>query len=166
MILHATTLARWTGGEWRAVLLQGPSGVGKSDLALRAIAQGWRLVADDRTLVWMSGGRLFGRAPATLAGLIEVRQLDILAYPALPCCELRLAVACVAAADGLERIPDRATAQILQARLPHIRLFAREPSAPAKLALALDATSGALTGRRRSVSSWPAAPRLAVREDV
>ncbi|MEG0819600.1 MAG: serine kinase, partial [Brevundimonas sp.] len=47
--LHATAVARYSPAGWRGVLIQGPSGVGKSDLALRLIGQGWRLVADDWT---------------------------------------------------------------------------------------------------------------------
>ena len=50
-------------GGWRGALIEGPSGAGKSDLALRALDAGFRLVADDRVVVWTSGGRLFGRAP-------------------------------------------------------------------------------------------------------
>ena len=63
------------------MLIEGPSGSGKSDLALRAIEIGFRLVADDRTLVWASGGALYGRAPAPLGGLIEVRGVGVLAGP-------------------------------------------------------------------------------------
>ena len=53
MIHHAGLLARWTGGHWRGVLIEGESGSGKSDLALRALDDGWSLVADDRTLLAM-----------------------------------------------------------------------------------------------------------------
>lgn len=81
MILHAGLIARRQAGRWRGVLIEGASGAGKSDLALRAIDAGWALVADDRTLVWVSGGRLFGRAPAPLAGLIEARGVGVVASP-------------------------------------------------------------------------------------
>ena len=75
MIVHAGLIAQFDRGAWRGVLIEGVSGAGKSDLALRALASGWVLVADDRTLVWVSGGRLYGRAAPALAGLIEARGL-------------------------------------------------------------------------------------------
>ena len=69
MIRHAGLVAlRWRG-DWQGVLIEGPPGSGKSDLALRALTEGFRLVADDRVLLWTSGGRLWGRAPDVLAGL-------------------------------------------------------------------------------------------------
>ena len=77
MILHAGLIAARIAGFWRGVLIEGPSGSGKSDLALRALSQGFRLVADDRVVVWASGGRLFGRAPEILNGLIELRGLGV-----------------------------------------------------------------------------------------
>jgi serine kinase of HPr protein (carbohydrate metabolism regulator) len=43
--LHASTVA----SDGRAVLITGPSGSGKSDLALRLIDRGFALVSDDRT---------------------------------------------------------------------------------------------------------------------
>ena len=49
--VHASTVA--TGG--RAVLLSGPSGSGKSDLALRLIDRGFTLVSDDQTIVRREG---------------------------------------------------------------------------------------------------------------
>ncbi|MDX5349528.1 MAG: serine kinase, partial [Paracoccaceae bacterium] len=43
-IVHATSVAV----DGRGLLILGPSGAGKSSLALRLIALGARLVADDR----------------------------------------------------------------------------------------------------------------------
>src|SRR3712207_8502214 len=43
-LLHASSVAR----EGEAVLLIGSPGAGKSDLVLRLIREGWRLVADDQ----------------------------------------------------------------------------------------------------------------------
>src|ERR1700749_918633 len=63
------------------VLLRGPSGSGKSDLALRLIDAGAKLVADDRTDLWTEKGRLLARARATVAGLIGVRGLGIVKSP-------------------------------------------------------------------------------------
>jgi serine kinase of HPr protein (carbohydrate metabolism regulator) len=134
-ILHATTLARRVDGRWRGVLVRGPSGAGKSDLALRALQAGWRLVSDDRTVVWMSQGRLYGRAPDALAGLIEARGLGVVGWPTLPFAALALAVD--AASSPVERMPEPGFVPVLQASLPRLVLDLREGSAVAKIALAL-----------------------------
>lgn len=135
MIAHAGLVARRLGGRWRGALIEGPSGAGKSDLALRALGEGFRLVADDRVVLWISEGRLFGRAPDVLAGLIEVRGLDVAREPALPFCEVVL----VAGPGAPERLPEPAFVARLGVRLPFVTLPYREASAPAKLGRALAA---------------------------
>jgi hypothetical protein len=55
--------------------------------------------------------------------------------------EVVLVADLTAAADGLERIPEPDSADLEGVRLPRIDLFAREPSALAKLALALQAVT-------------------------
>jgi serine kinase of HPr protein (carbohydrate metabolism regulator) len=72
--IHATSVMMIDG---RALLLAGPSGCGKSDLALRLIDRGATLVSDDYTALSTRGGTLFARAPATIAGRIEVRSVGI-----------------------------------------------------------------------------------------
>ena len=135
MILHAGLVARPAQGRWQGVLLLGPSGSGKSDLALRLLDHGFSLVADDRVLLWISGGRLFGRAPETLAGLVEARGVGILKAPVHAFTPVSLAVECV---EGpVERLPDGETVTFLDRALPLLRLVAREASAPAKLGRAL-----------------------------
>jgi serine kinase of HPr protein (carbohydrate metabolism regulator) len=136
MIRHAGLLALRCGGDWRGVLIEGPSGSGKSDLALRALDAGWSLVADDRTLLWTCGARLYGRAPDPLAGLIEARGLGVLATPARAFAQVCLVVSC-APADTIDRLPDDAATTLLGVRLPVIRLAALEASAPAKLSRAM-----------------------------
>ena len=133
MIRHAGLVARRLGGVWRGVLIEGASGAGKSDLALRCLDDGFRLVADDRVELWTSGGRLFGRAPPTLAGLIEARGIGILALTALPLAE----VALVAHLGQPERAPDPQTTEILGIVLPQLTISPWEASAAAKLSRAL-----------------------------
>jgi serine kinase of HPr protein (carbohydrate metabolism regulator) len=137
VILHAGLVALRLQGLWRGALIEGPSGAGKSDLALRCLDAGFRLVADDRTLVWNSGGPLFGRAPRPLAGLIEARGHGILAESPLPLAEILAAVTCVQDRREIDRMPVPQVEQMLGATLPRIFLDAREPSAPAKLRRAL-----------------------------
>lgn len=136
MILHAGLIARFDPPCWRGVLIEGPSGSGKSDLALRAMGAGWSLVADDRCLIWTASGRLYGRAVDSLKGLIETRGLEVSPAPARDFARIALVVRCVGAAE-VERIPDNETVELLGQRLPGFKIVALEPSAPAKLGLAL-----------------------------
>ena len=136
MILHAGLIARRADGFWRGALIEGPSGAGKSDLALKALAAGWALVADDRTVVWRDAERLWGRAPDPLAGLIEARGLGVLAAPRLPFAEIALVVRC-APADAVERMPEPASWSALGTEVPLVVLAAFEESATAKLDRAL-----------------------------
>jgi serine kinase of HPr protein (carbohydrate metabolism regulator) len=138
MIRHAGLIARRIAGQWRGVLIEGPSGVGKSDLALRALALGFRQVADDRTVVFVSQRRLFGRAPPTLAGLMEVRGVGVLQAPALAFAEIVLAARCVSSPAAVERLADPATEVILGVEIPVLDFWPLGPSAPAKLAGALE----------------------------
>jgi serine kinase of HPr protein (carbohydrate metabolism regulator) len=139
LVVHAGLIAARDNGPWRGVLIEGPAGAGKSDLALRALCAGFRLVADDRVALWVLGGALYGRAPATLAGLIEARGLGIAGVTALPLAQVVL----VARAGTPERMPEPAFADILGLRLPLLILDLRESSAPAKLSHALSHFDGA-----------------------
>jgi serine kinase of HPr protein (carbohydrate metabolism regulator) len=133
VIRHAGLIARRLGGVWKGALIEGPSGSGKSDLALRCLDLGFRLAADDRVELWASGGRLYGCAPRSLAGLIEVRGEGIGAAPALPFAE----VALVVQAGQPERAPDPDTTEIAGIVLPRLTFSLLEASAAAKLSRAL-----------------------------
>ena len=133
MIVHAGLLSTYLDGFWRGVLIEGASGTGKSDLALRMLEQGFRLVADDRVVIWACGGALYGRAPQTLANLIEVRGLGICAEPALPLSRIVLAARC----EPAERLPDPAHHDYVGLSIPVVSIQPLEASAPAKLRRAL-----------------------------
>ena len=77
VLMHASCVAV----SGRAVLITGPSGSGKSALALTLLAHGAGLVADDQTEVFLDGDRVMARCPAALSGLIEARGLGILTSP-------------------------------------------------------------------------------------
>ena len=139
MIRHAGLVCRRHGGTWKGVLIEAPSGSGKSDLALRCLDGGFRLVADDRVLVWAAGRRLYGRAPQVLNGLIEVRGLDVVRVAAVPFCEIVL----LARLGNPERIPDLATETILGVAVPLLAVDPFESSAPAKLGRAITAFDAA-----------------------
>ena len=137
-VIHAGLVAMRLGGHWAGALITGPSGVGKSDLTMRALDLGLRLVADDRTLVWNSGGRLFGRAPDSICGLFEARGLGVVAAPCLPFAEVRLIVVCEPDATAIERMPpENDVEEVSGCLVPRLRLHPCQASAPAKLRLAL-----------------------------
>jgi hypothetical protein len=90
VIVHATTVALGAAGERfgaapdSAVLLIGKPGSGKSDVALRLIALGAKLVADDQTALYVKEGRLFAQAPSSLHGLLEIRGVGVVRIDAAP----------------------------------------------------------------------------------
>lgn len=76
--IHASTVAFELPEGARALALSGPSGIGKSALALELMGLGARLVSDDQTVLRVDGGTLFAAPPPALAGLIEWRGVGLL----------------------------------------------------------------------------------------
>jgi HPr kinase/phosphorylase len=137
--IHASCVA--IGGK--GVLLMGPSGAGKSDLALRLIDGGAKLVADDRCEIFLRGGNLHARAPGSIAGLIEIRGLGIIALPHVKSSRVALAVQLGA---HPARLPERnfyvpPTGLKPKAQVPLILMKAEAASAPARIRAALMAFS-------------------------
>lgn len=130
--IHATAVAL---GD-RAVLLLGPPGSGKSDLALRLIEAGWVLVADDRVVLSRRSATLIAASPGSLAGLLEVRGVGICRVPFLAEASVALAVQLVSPA-AVDRLPQAHTTTFLDVSIPLINMASFEASAPAKLRLAL-----------------------------
>lgn len=134
MLVYGTTIDIAGCG----VLLLGDSGTGKSDLALRLIAEGALLVADDQTLVEIADGALRACAPRTISGLIEGRGIGVMFAPVLAATRLRLAVRLSALPP--ERMPEPSTWSLpeqLHPNIPLVTLMPFEASAPAKLRRAL-----------------------------
>jgi|SRR5690606_28167920 len=115
MIVHGSAVA-WEG---RGVLILGASGRGKSGLALRLIAGGATLVADDRVILRAGEAGIVASAPAALAGLIEARGVGILQIRAGPPATLVLAVDLDHAPEA--RLPERCTTVLLGRQLRLIR---------------------------------------------
>ena len=138
-ILHAGLVSRRKDGLWKGVLLIGDSGIGKSDLTLRLIERGWKLVADDRVQFWADGGRYFGRAPKPLTGLIELRGQGVLqGATILDFSEIVLVVSCVDGAIALDRAPSSRVWTLNGAAMPHFDAHPLEASAPARILALFD----------------------------
>jgi len=148
-VVHGTCVA--IGGV--GVLILGPPGSGKSDLALRLIDQpgrgiggvekAARLVSDDQVLVRRAGDVLTASPPAAIAGKLEVRGLGLVDVAHAVDVPLRLWVMLVDGAK-VERMPEFSTQQhkILDVSLPFIEIDPRSASAPARVRAALDHLSG------------------------
>jgi len=141
LLIHATTIAIETAVGPRAVLLRGPSGSGKSDLGLRLIDAGGRLIADDQSELQRRGALIIVRSPPTIVGLIEVRGLGIVRVEALAEAPLAL-ITDLMPAETIERLPEQANERLLGLDLPRIAVAPFEASAAAKVALAVRAVAG------------------------
>ena len=130
--LHASTVAI----DGRAVLITGPSGSGKSDLALRLLDRGFALVSDDQTLVRREGTQLIAAAPPTIAGKLEVRGIGIVDMEHLDGVPVALLVELT---SDIKRLPDDSPERpVLGVSLPLVSIDAMTASAASKVALALD----------------------------
>ena len=140
VLIHGTTVALGSHG----ILLRGASGAGKSDLALRFIAdQGRfpcpkvsrRLVSDDQTLLTRDGDRLMASSPAAIEGMLEVRGVGIVRVPKSDAVAVSLVVDLVDTSE-IERMPELLSSiDLLGRAVPCRKLWAFEASAALKLAM-------------------------------
>ncbi len=139
--VHATAVA--VAG--RGVLLRGPSGSGKSDLALRLIDAGAVLIADDQTIAEPSTGPgpgpLLLSPPPGFAGVMEVRGLPVMTFPHVATVPLCLIVDLVPP-DAVVRLPVPHTVELFGQSVPAVALTPFESSAPIKVRLAAAAAAG------------------------
>jgi HPr kinase/phosphorylase len=142
VLVHGTTVALRGGRSWRAVVLRGAPGSGKSDLALRLIEAGGRLIADDQTRLLKKGRALVATVPTVLAAMMEVRGVGIVKLARAETASsapLALLVDLVAP-DRIERLPDPDSESLLGIAVPRLALAPFEASAVAKLRRALGRT--------------------------
>jgi hypothetical protein len=123
-----------------AVLLMGASGAGKSDVALRLIAMGARLLSDDQTVLFAEEGCLFAGPVSSLHGQIELRGVGIVTAGAAQPAPVILAVRLDESA-AIPRLPEPLTHKLPQGlegckEPPFLVLRPFEASTPAKIAAA------------------------------
>lgn len=125
---HGTAVARQIDGTWRAVMLRGASGSGKSDLALRLLDRGWSLVADDRVVLRAGEEDVWASSPPSLAGRLAVAGLGVVKVefideaPLAMLAQLESSPESFPLDSGLRTVCGRA--------VPVVRLNAFWPSAP------------------------------------
>jgi len=134
--LHVSSVAI----DGKAVLIEGESGAGKSDLALRLIDRGAVLVSDDYTLLQRSGGALIASAPDTIVGQIEVRGLGIIPVEHIDRAPVALFVRLT---DAPERMPQPdEVRRVAGVDIREVAIDARSASAAIKVELALKHLTG------------------------
>jgi HPr kinase/phosphorylase len=133
VLIHATTVSL----DGRAVVLRGPSGSGKSDLALRLIENGI-LISDDQTRLERRETQIFATAPPTIKGLLEVRGLGLIKVPTIDEAPVALIVDLMEVRH-IERMPrpEQLQTEILNVTLPRLALDPAKPGAPARIRMAL-----------------------------
>ncbi|WP_395332837.1 HPr kinase/phosphatase C-terminal domain-containing protein [Novosphingobium sp. BL-8H] len=121
--------------DGRAILIEGDSGAGKSTLALELIDRGAVLVGDDGVLLEVAENRLLAHPHPNTRGLMEVRNLGILAFP---CVDEAPVVLVIALDPEAPRFIDTAeTIEIAGIALPLVRLWPHGGSLALKAELAL-----------------------------
>ena len=118
------------------ILIRGPSGSGKSDLALRLIDDGADLIADDQVVIKAVGQELYLSPPDSLSGLIEVRGVGVIKIEYFRDIRLCLIVE-LDPRNEIQRIPKIKEELIKKIPVPVINMYAFESSVLAKIKIIL-----------------------------
>lgn len=129
MLINATCISIDNNG----VLIAGPAGAGKSDLALRMIDSGAELIADDQTELKLENNQLIASAPKSIKGLFEVRHVGLLRMPFGKPAAVALYVELALLHEKLERLPERDDISLLDHPIRRLKLPAFAASTPAKI---------------------------------
>jgi len=133
MLIHASCVAI----KGQAVLLAGPPGIGKSDVALRLVDGGGQLVADDQVLLRCGPYGLHASPPAVLKGLFEIRHIGLVKMDFVEDIPVALYVELQTFNVKYERLPEDDLVFFLDQSVQRLRLPAFAASTPAKIRAAL-----------------------------
>lgn len=120
----------------RALLIEGPPGSGKSSLALSLIDRGAVLIGDDGVVLDQHGARLQASPPPRITGLLEVRNLGLLAYPTAADVPLALVLRLDAAAPRF--IAEAEQVDLCGVAVPMVRVWPGGDALALKAELALE----------------------------
>ncbi|MCH2547559.1 MAG: HPr kinase/phosphatase C-terminal domain-containing protein [Alphaproteobacteria bacterium] len=132
--MHASCVSIGSCG----VLLFGKSGSGKSDVALRLMARGAMLVADDQVILSAEDHTLIASVDDKIRGLLEIRGVGLVRYPVANNIPVRLAVNLVPLED-IEHIPTPQNFEKMGIAIPQISIYGFDSSTPEKIYAALHA---------------------------
>ncbi len=132
--LHATCVVV----KSRGVLLLGEPGAGKSDLALRLMDRGAKLIADDQVELTKKGRTIIATAPRRIYGLLEVRGVGIFKVRSQKKARVLLVVQLVKQ-EWIERLPYPEPYECMHTHIAQLRLSPFEPSAAIKVEKAVAA---------------------------
>lgn len=117
-VVHASCVSL----SGRAVLIFGPSGSGKSALALQLMALGAKLIADDRTCLRTDNGTLIATSPTTIAGMIEARGIGLFtAAPNATAAQAKVVLAVDLSREETARLPEPHSYSVANVTLPCFR---------------------------------------------
>jgi serine kinase of HPr protein (carbohydrate metabolism regulator) len=119
----------------RGVLIEGETGAGKSSLALALIDRGAKLIGDDGVMLEARHGELHVSPHPNTRGLIEVRNLGLLAMPVVE--EARVALVIRLDREAPRFIEAAARTEQLGVSLPVVALWPDSPVLAIRAELAL-----------------------------
>lgn len=125
ILRQATCIAIGPPNGARAILIEGPPGIGKSSLALALIDRGAVLIGDDGVRLTAKSGSVFASPPPNISGLLEVRNIGLIPYPAT---SAPVALIITLTQDA-PRLPDLAESiEIAGISIPSIALYPESPA--------------------------------------
>lgn len=133
-ILHHQATCVWIDG--RGLLIEGPPGSGKSSLAIALIDRGAVLVGDDGVSLEQRDDRLFASPVPATRGLLEVRNLGIIAVAPVTMA-VPVALAVLLDREAPRFITEAETTTRHGVALPLIRLWPDTPVLALRAELAL-----------------------------
>lgn len=129
---HATSVVLEDAG----LMITGPSGIGKSDLALRLIDSGATLISDDITICKKIDNEIKLFAPKKTRGLLEVREIGIVNVPYVE--NVKLVSIIILNRNNLERMPNKRFKIIKGVKVPVFSLHGNHSSAVIKIKVKLN----------------------------